>query len=201
MHKNDINKFFHMATHGDKEAYKLLYKEFVNRANLVVLNTVKNNSNFSGFPGDFCDLIDDLFFKAINEYEPEKRSFSSYVDYLFSHRLANAVRSEIHDIESYIADVDYEDENIKSIELLSDPQQPTLQNEIAMNNFKVLVASPNKHKSKDRRLRDKVLTFKYAGYNNQEICNKLNLSYSQLRRILVKAEDDDDIANIKLDLK
>ena len=27
MYKNRIDAFFHMASHGDKEAYKLLYKE------------------------------------------------------------------------------------------------------------------------------------------------------------------------------
>ena len=201
MQKNDIDTFFHMASHGDKEAYKMLYKEFLKRADYVVANTIKNNSNFQGFPRDFGELIDDLFFEAINTFTNEQKTFSSYVDYLLSRRLVYAVKNEIHMIQSYIADIDYDDEDVKTIELLPDPQQPSLQSEIAINDLKLIIASPNKHRTKDRRQRDKILTMKYAGYSNKEICDALKISYSQLRRILVKAEDDEEIANIKLDLK
>ena len=202
MVKHDIDRYFHMATHGDNEAYKMLYKEFVDRANVVIRNAIRINSKFMGIPNDFCDLIDDLFFEAINQFEQEKKSFSSYVDYLLSHRLGGAVKNEVHNLQSYMADIDFDDnEEVKSIELLPDPIQPSIQNEIAILDFKQAIASPNKHKSNERRLRDKVLVLKYAGLNNNEICKKLNLTYSQVRLILQKAEDDEDLSNIKLELK
>ena len=202
MVKHDIDRYFHMATHGDNEAYKLLYKEFVNRANIVIHNTIKTNSKFTGIPADFCDVIDDLFFQAINEFEQEKKSFSAYVDYLFSHRLVGAVKTEIHRIQSYMTDVDYtDDEEVKSIELLSDPTQPSIQNELVLEDFKQTIASPNKHKPKNKRIRDKVLILQYAGFKNNEICKALKITYPQLRRILMKMEKDEEITNIKLDLK
>lgn len=201
MLKKQIDAYFHLASHGDNEAYKLLYKEFVGRANYVIKQTVKNNSQFRGFSGDFSDLIDELFFEAINGFEPEKKTFSAYVDYLFAHRLVGAVKSEIHCIQNYIADIDFEDESIKSIEMLSDPVQPSVQNEIALMNFEATIASPNRHKTKERRLRDKVLTLQYAGYKTKEICDALGLTYSQLRRILNLIKEDDEIINLKLDLK
>ena len=37
MHTNDLDAFFHMASHGNKEAYNSLYESFVKQANKVVV--------------------------------------------------------------------------------------------------------------------------------------------------------------------
>ena len=198
---SNLDKYFHMASHGDKEAYQLLYKEFVDKANSVVRTTIQNYSKFQGIPEDFCDVIDDLFFEAINEFEQEKKSFSTYVDYLLSHRLVGAVKSEIHRIQTYIADIDYDDSEVKAVELLPDPDHSSMAGELAIMRFKAEIATPSSHKTKEQRLRDRVLTLLYAGYKNKEICDKLNITYAQLRRVLEKIEDDEEINNIKLDLK
>lgn len=201
MLKNRIDAFFHMASYGDKEAYSQLYKEFVKRANTIINSTIKTYSQFKGIAHDFCDVIDDLFFKAINEFGPEKGSFSSFVDYLLSRRLLPLVKKEVSDIQTYIADIDFDDEEVKTIDLLPDPNQSKMADEIAVKNFKQTIASPNSHKTQAQRTRDKVLLLQYAGYKNTEICKILNITYAQLRRISDKAKKDEDISNIKLDLK
>jgi len=201
MHTNDLDAFFHMASHGNKEAYNSLYESFVKQANKVVVSTVKRNTNFKGFPGDFCDLIDDLFFKAINEFEPEKGPFSAFANWLFDRRLKNAVLKEIIDIQNFTKTTDYEDSEYNEIENLPDTKSSSITNQITLNNFELHICSPNAHKNNYTRRRDKVLALQYAGYNMNEISKILNLPYPTVRGILEKAREDDDICNIKLDLK
>lgn len=201
MRNDPINAYFHLASHGEKEAYNSLYKEFVNRANKKIKNTTRANSNFLGFSGDFCDLIDELFFKAINEYGPEKGTFHSFVDFLLSRRLVPEVKKKIYLIQSYTMDIDFDDEDVNSIEYIQDPNHTSLTDDIAVLDFKQMIASPNAHKTREKRLRDKVLLLQYGGYKNKEICEILKITYAQLRRVLEKARGDDDLNNIKLDLK
>ena len=201
MANNTFDLYFHLASHGNKEAYNLLYEAFIQKANLVVISTFKNNSKYMGFSDDFCGIIDDLFFYAINNFEPEKTSFSTFVDYLLYHKLVGAVKSEIHRIQTYVAEIDFDDNDVNGIELVSDPIQPSIQSEILIKNFQLSIASPNKNKTQKRRLRDRVLILQYAGYKNKEICEKLKITYAQLRRIYEKMKDDEELLNIKLDLK
>lgn len=201
MHTNDIDAFFHMASHGDKEAYKTLYGLFVERANKLVTATIKRNSNFRGFPGDFCGLIDELFLKAINDYETEKGTFSTFVNWLLDRRLRNAVLQEIIEIQAYTKTIDYADIDYDEIETLPDSDSMIITDQIALNDFKLKISTPNVHKTQDERQRDRVLLLNYAGYKMVEISQILNLSYSTVKRILDKAKEDEDLYNIKLDLK
>lgn len=201
MHTNDIDAFFHMASHGDKEAYKTLYGLFVERANKLVTATIKRNSNFRGFPGDFCGLIDELFLKAINDYETEKGTFSTFVNWLLDRRLRNAVLQEIIEIQAYTKTIDYADIDYDEIETLPDSDSMIITDQIALNDFKLKISTPNVHKTQDERQRDRVLLLNYAGYKMVEISQILNMSYSTVKRILDKAREDEDLYNIKLDLK
>ena len=201
MHTNDIDAFFHMASHGDKEAYKTLYGLFVERANKLVTATIKRNSNFRGFPGDFCGLIDELFLKAINDYETEKGTFSTFVNWLLDRRLKNAVLQEIIEIQAYTKTIDYEDINYDEIEALPDSESMIITDQIALKDFKLKISTPNVHKTQDERQRDRVLLLNYAGYKIVEISQILNMAYSTVKRILDKAKEDEDLYNIKLDLK
>ena len=201
MHKNNIDAFFHLASHGNKEAFNLLYEEFVGRANSVIKSVIKRNSNFKGFPEDFCDLIDELFFKAINEYEPERGRFSSFVNWLFDVRLTTAVLKKIIDIKTYVKTLDNDEDELDEIENFPDLCSLPITNQIALNNFELKISSQNNHKNQYEKRRDKILTLVYAGFTKNEICKKLKISYSSLRRFLDKIKDDEDINNIKLDLK
>ena len=201
MSKKDIDSFFHMASHGNKEAFNCLYEEFVRLANNVVKGTIKKASNFRGFSGDFCDLIDDLFFLAINKHEPERGSFSAFANWLFDKRLKDAVLKEIVELQTYSKTYESDDEEVDEIEDYADPDSLPFTDQIALDDFKLKIASPNMHKSVPDRRRDKILTLFYAGYKRTEISKILKLPYSFVRHTIDDVLNDKDFNNIKLDLK
>ena len=201
MHSSDLDVFFHLASQGDKDAYGMLYQKFIERANSVIFTTLRGSSNYKSITEDFCVLIDELFFKAINEYAEEKGLFSSFADWILARRLVPQVKKYINDMQTYVTNIDYEDEDIDCIELLADKDHNSMASDIAMNDFKLKIASRNKHRSREERLKDRILLLQYAGYPNTEICKLLNLTYSTLRRLSRDIKTDEDIANIKLDLK
>ena len=69
MHCHNLDAYFRLAAHGNKEAYQKLYAEVRRRADVIVQVTLNQISNLSGNPADFSDYIDTLFFKMINEYD------------------------------------------------------------------------------------------------------------------------------------
>ena len=201
MHSSDIDSLFQRAKEGDKDAYWTLYQEFVRRANIIAIGTIKSIPNYNGISDDFCDLIDELFFKTYKEYKPDKGSFSVFINSTLQRRLVGAIKKEIAEMKMYLVNIDYDNFDINCIEQLADPDQKPMPAELAIQNFKQKISSPNKHKTLNERIRDKVLLLQFAGYSNNDICNYLKISYSTLRRLQRKIRADKEINNIKLDLK
>ena len=198
---NILDRLFHMASHGNKEAEAKLYEEFVKQANMVIAGVIKNNTNFRGFSGDFCDIIDELYFKATNQYEGERGSFSTFVNWLFNSRLKNAVLKEIIDIKSYTKTFSCDDEEYNEIENIPDSESLSISNQIALDNFELRISSRDKHNTSKERTKRRVLLLYYAGYSLTEISKILKIPYTTLKRILDAAIDDDNLSNINFDLK
>lgn len=202
MHFRNLDAYFHVASHGDPEAYKILYEEFVRKAKYILKTTLKNSYNYPVIPEDFSDYIDSLFFDIINEYDPERGSFSWYVDYILKVRLDGKVKKAIaeNQIDYDVFDLD-EDPELDPMELLSDPDQKSIVEDIAVSNFKLKLASPKEHRSRKEKLQDKVLLLQYAGCKNAEIARQLNLTMNELRGYLKKVKADEKVINLKLELK
>ena len=202
MHFRNLDAYFHVASHGDPEAYKILYEEFVRKAKYILKTTLKNSYNYPVIPEDFSDYIDSLFFDIINEYDPERGSFSWYVDYILKVRLDSKVKKAIaeNQIDYDIFDLD-EDPELDPMELLSDPDQKSIVEDIAVSNFKLKLASPKEHRTRKEKLQDKVLLLQYAGCKNAEIARQLNLTMNELRGYLKKVKVDEKVINLKLELK
>ena len=202
MHFRNLDAYFHVASHGDPEAYKILYEEFVRKAKYILKTTLKNSYNYPVIPEDFSDYIDSLFFDIINEYDPERGSFSWYVDYVLKVRLDGKVKKAIaeNQIDYDIFDLD-EDPELDPMELLSDPDQKSIVEDIAISNFKLKLASPKEHRTRKEKLQDKVLLLQYAGCKNAEIARQLNLTINELRGYLKKVKADEKVINLKLELK
>ena len=201
MHYPKLDAYFHVAAHGNKEAYQKLYAEFKKRAETCIQVTVSQMANFIGNPVDFTDLIDILFFKVINEYDIKRGTFSNYVDYIFSHRLVFKVQEILISYANQIADVDRMLDDSKAIEALSDPNQRTIPDEIAIKDFKARISSPNKNKKFVERITDKVMTLQYMGFTNKEIRQLLKLTNSQLRTHIERIRNDKKVVNFKLEMK
>lgn len=200
MHFSEINAFFHMASQGDTEAFEQLYNLFTRRAKFIIRTTIETSSNFSGIPDDFSDLIDKIFFGAINDYEAERGPFHVYCDYMISKRLSNIVKQKVYDDQTFRADIEYSDDDL-IIDRIADPDSSNLLNDIVVDDFRLSISSPNKYKTRDRRLRDKVLVLQLAGYSSKEICETLKITYSAYRWLMDKLKEDSELINLKLDLK
>ena len=202
MHFINLDAYFHLASQGDTEAYKILYLEFVRKAKIITKATLKNPSNFPVIPEDFSDFIDVLFFRAINEYDGERGSFSWYVDYVISVRLEKRIKKAIAEnpIDYDFCDLDFLQES-DCIDLLADPNQKPIVEDVAVSSFKYRLASPKEHRTRKEKMRDKIILLQYAGFKNTEIAKKLNLTINEFRGYLKGIKKDDKIVNLKLDLK
>ena len=201
MHFCKLDAYFRVAAQGNDEAYLKLYDEFRLRAKNTIITTINQNPNFAGNPEDFMDLIDKLFFSAINDYDAERGSFSGFVDYILTKRLANKVQNEIYAQLNTYAPLDKSFDGHSPIELIADPSQKPITSDIAVKNFRAQISSPAIHKTKVAKIKDRILLLQYAGYSIREICHELNLTMGQLRGYLKKIKEDDEIENFNLEMK
>jgi len=202
MHFSNLDAYFHLASQGDQEAYKILYEEFVNKAKYVLRSTLRNSLNIPVIPDDFSDYIDSLFFKAINEYDPERGSFSWYVDYLINRRMEDqAIKAIVRNKVDYDY-LDYEElMETDCADYLPDPDQKSMSEYLAVENFKYKLASPKEHRTRKEKLEDKIMLLQYAGYKNVEIAKKFNMTINELRGHLKNIQKDEKIVKLKLELK
>ena len=190
-----------MAAQGDKESFDLLYSLFKKQADVIINLTMSKIANLSKNPVDFTDFIDYLFFRSIKEYDPDRGSFSNYVDYVFKIRLCTKVQEEAIDYANMYAEIQSEDVEELSVETMIDPQQKTIQHEVAIKRFKSSISSPNRYLNKNERVRNKILMMQYVGYSNTEICKELNITPGILRGHLEKLKKDNRVVNLKLEIK
>ena len=200
MHYANLDAFFHVATHGSQEAYAALYKEFVFRAKVKINQVIDDRLKYAGFTDDFSEFIDELFFDIINQYDESKGSFSYFVDYVFNLRIPSKVITEMKKRQKIVQLKSDDDENF-DMECLADPDQTSMVKDIAINNFKYKLASPNRNKSPSKRLADKVALLVYAGYSKVEICRYLKITDNDLRQCIKRMKNDQSIEDLKLDLK
>ena len=189
-----------MATKGNKEAFLAMYENFTYRAKNAIKN-VKDSGNFPENGRDFGELIDKTFFKILNEYNKEKCSFSSFVEFVLNNRFAPTVRNALkRDVELYLP-LENNVDTTTPIESLADPNQYSINEDIAINHFKYKMSSRGKARSNLQKKRDKILLYQYAGYSNQEICELMHMTYSQLRTHMEHIKKHRDVVNLKLELK
>jgi len=197
-----MDALFHMASHGDKEAYSSLYNEIVRKANTIIKSVARNQLNFSVNPGDFLEIIDETFFDLINEYDSGKGPFSAFVEYLLSIRFVGKIKRQMLRIQcTYIDSYETEREEGLDMELFADPNQLDMISDIAINNFELRISSPqNKGKYKDRMV-NRVLLLLYSGFKIDEICETLKITRGEYRGIIKYMNSKSSIKNLRLDLK
>ncbi len=202
MHYQSLDAYFYLAAKGDEYAYYHLYEGFVSWCHFSIKSSIQKTSNFTGFSEDFSDIIDILFFKTIRDYDEERGSFTFFASYTIKTRLIPKVLDAIAIIQNKHSDIDPLLNNNHTFEdVLADPNQKSILEEIIMNDFKCKISSPGTRKSKDNKEIDRILLLQFGGFKNSEICKHLKCTYSQLRRYLEKIKKDDYLINFKIELK
>ena len=201
MHFSNLDAYFHMAARGNKEACEKLYQEFKSRAFKIIRIAINQISNLRGNPTDFTELVDDLFFKTINEYDCVRGSFTNYMEYMLNIRLMYKVQNELIEYANLYAIFSDEFEDNTPIECIADPNQPTVASEVAVKNFKSYISSRDRSKTLKDRRKDKILLMTYLGFTQKEICKEMRLTIGELRGYLKKIQEDEDVINFKLEIK
>ena len=201
MHFSKMDAYYYLATQGDPEALKILYNEFLEKASKLTYTYIKSFPNYSGNPDDFWEFVNKMFFRMLNEYEPEKGQFCTFLEYVISKRIGGQVSTKLVDNVNKFADINDDFEGRGGIEGIPDPNQLPIVTDIAMSNFKYQISSKSRNKTRTERIRDKILLLQYSGYSNLEICEFLNITYGQLRTYLKNIQKDKTMINLKLDLK
>ena len=202
MHFDSLNAYYYFASRGDKEAYEKLYNGFILRAESQIADAgylVPKNTEISM---DFYNYVDELFFKIINDYEEERSSFNVFVEFVLKVRLVNIYNKLMAKWRYTSSFVEFNEveHSIAAKAMITDPDVPSLRQDIEVSNFKFRIAS-GKFANNEKRFRNKVIMMVYAGFKPKEIEDTLKISRGKLRYILNQIKDDDDIVNLKLELK
>ena len=201
MHLFYLDAYFRLAARGDKQAFLKMYRLFHESANIEMHAAKKIVSNFHGFPEDFTDFVDKLFYSILQDYDPDRGSFRWYTSYILEKKLAPVVKKAIIEtVRQYSPSVSAP-EIIYGIEDVPDPDQISNSTNLAMSKFTYKICSPSAELSKEDKLRQNIMLLQYAGYSAGEICDELKISRSTLRYQQKKIEEDDVMLNLKLELK
>lgn len=197
-----LDAFYRMASKGDSDAYNKMYSEFSLMCKRAILGTLRNYRKNTGISEDFYEYIDSLFVKIINEYNNSKGSFSTFCEYSVNQKITARISEEIlsnkHGHFS-LDDIVVEDKSY--LDVVADEGILDLRTEVAVENFKYMISSPNRRLTKAQRLRNTLLKYRYLGYKDIEICDLMKITLSQLRNISKKIKEDEEINNFKLELK
>jgi hypothetical protein len=197
-----IDAYYYFSTRGDKEAYSKLYKCFVQRAENQLASIGFSIPISSENCVDFYEFIDELFIKILNEYEAERSPFSGFVDYVIKTRLANEYSKLISNWrnKSSYEEFDEVEHSIAATNLLTDSELPSVRQDIEISNFRFRISS-GKFANNKKRFQNKIIMMLYAGYKPKEIEEKLKISRGKLRNIMNEIKKDEDILNLKLEIK
>lgn len=196
-----LDAYFHMAAHGDEGAHQILYNYFKSRANQFIKIALDKMPKYQVNPADFADFVDILYFKILNDYDPNRGSVSNYIEYVLNRRLVPKVQQILIEESEQYTNFNEQRECNEPIETYADPNQKSFLEDIAINDFKLKISSPGNKKSNFKKMRDKILAMSYAGFTIKEICNELNITVSEYRWLLKKMKEDPDIINFKLEMK
>ena len=197
-----LDAFFHMASQGSEEGMKSLYYFFSKRAKIKIRMAFKKYKYIRLNIDDFTELIDDVFFKSLNEYDETKGSFDAYADFLMDKRIVlKAINQVFSELDNEITLVDVNGAERDPGDLLADPDHLSILTDINVNDFLLKISSNNKGKDKEEKMKNKILLLRYAGYKNNEIAKYLKITYGQLRYYIKKLSEDESIEKLKLDLK
>ena len=202
MHFSYLDAYYHLATLGDKGAFDLLYKGVTLRAQTQVEAAGFKLSKHMEISANFEDYVDGLFFKMLNTYEQERGAFTAYVEYVLKTRLLNEVKRLYSIWKADYIDTNFDEaEHAVAGENEFNMQEDSIRRQIEVGNFKLRIASGNQNATTKKKKYNKLILMMYAGYDPMEIQKKLNLTKSQYRSMVQKVRKDDDVLNLKFELK
>ena len=191
-----------MASHGDSEAYDTLFKEFYSRAETLATYSGLKLSKYTGISAEFHEVVEKMFFKILNEYDKDKGTFGHYAEFCLGQRLPQKIAIIVGRWNEDDSDIDLDEAERKNAETTSlEYASAEMRRNIQFRKLKLKIGSPNASVKPKQKLQRKVALMVYAGYRPIEIKQKLHLSESKYRTIIENLKKDEDIINLKLEMK
>ena len=201
MHFSYLDAYYYLATLGDKGAFDLLYKGVILRATTQVEAAGFKLQKHAEISANFEEFVDSLFFKMINTYEMERGAFSAYVEYVLKTRLVNEIKRLYSIWNADNLDTDFDEAEHGIAGLNEYDQDSCIRRQIEVNNFKYRIASGNQNATRSKQKHNKMILMMYAGYDAKEIQKRFHITKSQYRTLIAKIKKDEDILNLKFELK
>lgn len=197
-----MDAYFHMASHGCIEAYELLYMEFTSRAETLVRLAGFKISKYTEIFIDFQDYVDSLFFKILNEYDSSRGPFGRFCDYCLNQRLMSKFISMVKKWREGASNFSIDDCEIVNAESIpTEFSNTTMRREVQFNQFKLKMSSPNASPKRSEKIKRNVALMLYSGFKPIEVKRKLDISECRYRNAVEKLKKDEDIINLKLEMK
>lgn len=202
MRFSNLDAFYHVAAKGNQEVYNLLYKEFQSLSIKAIDRSMLASMKSTEIHDDFLDYIDTLFLKTINDYDESKGTFSHFCDYIINHKIVMKINEVVGQNKNFhfsLDDIVADDKTFNDI--MCDADAPSIQDELVFEKFKFMISSPKRNLTKEKRLANKIMEYRYYGYNDKEICKILKVTPGVFRGIVKRLNDDEEVNNFKLELK
>ena len=198
---NNLDAYFHLATHGDSKALNLLLEEFNSRLKDISITNGISEAKYGEFVANFGEDIESLFMKMINDFDTSKGSFNVFISYVCKRRMIPAIQKWLFEECNIFTDLDLELAELASAQKQIGEDDVSLRRDMEIKKFRWSIASKSHAMTQDKRLLNKIILLTYAGYKAKEICEKLKISRGKLRHMQEKIKSDSDIMNLKLELK
>ena len=199
----NMDALFYLASQGSEEAKKDLHNIFKIKAVIAAKKISKNYPEFQGNCIDIDDFSMELLLRVINEYDADRCSFSWYTQTFLDLKIESYLFSYANRLfaSSLSLDNEVEDEGVSYVECIESPDDRNMENKIAIEQFKYQISSPQNKFSNREKLKNKIMLLKYGGLKDKEIKEKLNLKDGLFRQLTKEIYNDDEIINLKMELK
>lgn len=202
MDYKDVDALFLLATQGNKIAFNRLYEEYIRQARIITVGILRNlPKKINVEIGQIEVQLYELFIKMLINFDFGRGTFSAYMRFNLQKKINHEIKKEIAELSKILYSLDEIVEDIgPKVELLTYPDDKTIEQQIAEKDFKFYMASPNKSKDKNN-LNKEVTRMLYLGYKKEEIAEKLKTTVGKVRYAQEKSKDEKEISNFNLEMK
>lgn len=201
-HFSEMEELFRPAKNGDNVAYKQLYDAFIKEGLSVFKSYCFNMLIYSMYVDDVFLMLSELFMAVMKKYHYCYGKFVSYAMVALKRGITNFFLREMEKPDEIPLSLDSPTEDGATLldEIPADDYRSEA-SRIASHESLYKIASKSRSKDKLESKVGKILLYRYSGYSYPEICEKLEITEGQLRFLISKIKQDDDFAQLKIDLK
>lgn len=187
----------------EDEAYQLLLNRYLVRLQVIVRTVAKRLGVYHYCLDDYLLPFFLGFRTSIHNYAPNKGKFRTYFGRILERRICAEMIKQLNSKNplDHCLSLDEEvDDGIKRMDMIEDKTANDCASTLNVQEARLVLRSQSQGQKKDRStIRSQIILLRNFGLSYKQIAQKLQLSSSQVRRIL--KEDDEDLRKVIIHLK